>query len=389
MIAPGTNFYAVFVGDVHSGFASVTVDTVGRDIRIAERLEVQFPTGGLPRIIHWSLDTSLDPDLQLANWHLTLEGDGPLTETFATVSRGVAHMTLAIDGDTVTRLQRPVGDALPLTAALLRLAVTQSLSRSAELSALVLDPLAGTIEELPLHAVEGPAALIVDSARLSPDAGGWEPALIDTVPSYLVFADRTTSAMYLSLDGQGRAITSRRPNGITVRRTAFEIAQLNFRQGVLAAAPSRRVIGQELQAAPLIAADTMATLFFQEGDSTIAADAAAIVAGAPSFADTVQALLLGDGTPLANREDLLHVYRRTVAEARALGIPARLVGGAVWHGSWAPTMWIEVWRDGWHEAVDVVEPATPRATSERRRLASISGYRFEYEALLSLLPRRP
>ncbi len=384
LVSPEAHFFRVLQGSRPVGFASVSVDTSSAGVRINERYHLVIGESAGSRDIRYSLDTELSPSLGLRSWVATLRGDVPPYQVTGTVAdSGLAEVVLAEGSDSNSATVR-VGSALPLAPWLVRLAATRRLQQSPQVRAALLDPLTATpgLESLDLSApfVTYP----VDSAHYVGSDGLWVPARHDTVTGWVLQADRGQANLRLWVDGNGHLIRALLPNGLTLERTAFEIAQLNFLEGKAEAA-TLRGFAVLIPASPGPSdADTRPTLLAGAPDTLIRSEAARVSASAASRADTLRSL-----ASLAARDfpgSSWHQSRRFVALARQLGIPARLTGGALAEGGrWSPGCWAEAWDEGWR-AVDT-EHGDLRPESAQRGLAfGIACLPLEYEPLVNLLP---
>src|ERR1035437_9828572 len=70
---------------------------------------------------------------------------------------------------------------------------------------------------------------LVDSAKFSQDKGEWVSALTDTVRAWRVVAPDVKGGFSGWIDAQGRVVQAAQPDGITLKRTAYELAFENWR----------------------------------------------------------------------------------------------------------------------------------------------------------------
>ena len=75
-VAPGSHFFAVYRDGEQVGFASITVDTVGAAVRIAERYEVMLAEDSAAPL-RQAVDIALTPSLALERWEASASGSRP------------------------------------------------------------------------------------------------------------------------------------------------------------------------------------------------------------------------------------------------------------------------------------------------------------------------
>ncbi|HET8634864.1 MAG TPA: transglutaminase-like domain-containing protein [Gemmatimonadales bacterium] len=402
-LAPGSRFYAVYADGVQVGTASLSADTLsGGGARIVTR----FDLGAGDSLRSRLLTLTLTPALGLTEWNATSSG-GPAA--FAVHgARGndrIFRASLTKGDDTVRTVGLEPGRALPLLAATLRASLNAVLNPGDTIALPVLDPFSATVGQVRLRTIPAQGPMVyVDSAALSPTSGKWVAALTDTVTALLLVRLGSDSPMRLWLDGEGFPLRAELPDGLVLERTAFEIANLNFRNGDRPAGPRLslrpRLIGTD---DGVLAEDTATTLVFPARDSAIAALVGDATAGAVTRADTVAALArwISRRTILAERTDDPGVTlqaragsavgraRLFVAAARHAGIPARLVfaarqSGGDWTAATLPQAYIGEWR-----SFDLVLGRVSSDSSVRVLRLRTSGYPFEHDALFASFMRRP
>jgi hypothetical protein len=398
-LAPGSRFYAVFAGGAQIGTASLTADTMPGGARITQRLDI-----GLRDSLESQLQTViLTPALAVHDWSASItSGDTPLSVTGGRDSTGVFRATLSVAGRPVRTVVLEPGPALPLFSAALRSSLNGVMMPGDTLTLRVLDPFSGAISSVSMRSIPTRERMVVtDSARLDAASGQWVPALADTVDARLLIQIGSARPIWLWVDRQGFPLQAELPNGLVLRRTAFEIAHLNFRNGFGATAPlaPRHRPSAGLEDVPL-PGDTAGTVFFPSPDSTIrnmlpaaygrATNRADSVAGVARWIgqhvhrdergdDAARTIVEGRGSPLGRA-------RLFVAALRGSGIPARLAVGAVRSGDhWSAQFLPQAYVDRWLAADLDRGGLTPDSADHTILTTRTSGLRFEYNALLAPL----
>lgn len=402
-LAPGSRFYAVYANGIQVGTASLSADTLrGGGARVVTRLDIGTRDSLQSRL----LTLTLTPALGLTEWSATSTGaPQPFAVHGARGSDRIFRATLTMGDDTIRTVPLEPGRALPLLAATLRASLNATFSPGDTIALPVLDPFSARIEHVRLRPIPAPTPMVfVDSAALDPASGKWVAALTDTVPALLLVRLGADSPMRLWLDGEGFPLRAELPDGLVLERTAFEIANLNFRNGDRPAGPSRRLqlhlIGAD---DPVLADDTAATLVFPARDSAVAALLGEAASGAATRADTAAALArwirrhIGEAeepddpvaTLRARAGSAVGRARLFVAAMRRAGVPARLAFGArPADGRWTAASLPQVYVGGWREA-DLVEGRMVVDPAVRILRLRTSGYPFEHDALLASFMGRP
>jgi hypothetical protein len=91
----------------------------------------------------------------------------------------------------------------------------------------IFDPMSRTIRNVNLKIERDSLFTVTDSASLDSATAHWVSAHTDTIRGWLVSGDVPTVTAWV--DESGRMISASEPGGISLSRTAFEIAFENFR----------------------------------------------------------------------------------------------------------------------------------------------------------------
>jgi len=233
-VAPGTAFYRITLGSQQVGFTSMTVDTQGTTLAVTDFLVLEIPTaGGMRRTRARSVATV---NRALRTERLDARAEGP---DAAFAAHGI------VTGDTVLslvvlsaggadsqgmrlRLDRPL--LLPSLVPLrLALGGAGALKPGRNLELQVFDPL-----ELMQHDVTiavGPESTfaVPDSAIFDSTTFTWTAAHLDTVRAFRIDERRQGLLTREWVDAEGRLVRAAAASGLTLERTAYEIAYQNFR----------------------------------------------------------------------------------------------------------------------------------------------------------------
>jgi hypothetical protein len=402
-LAPGARFYAVYADGIQVGTASLSADTLpGGGARLVTRFDI-----GTRDSLRSQLQTlSLTPALGLTEWSATSSG-GPTALAVRGVrdSDRIFRATLTSGGDTIRTVSVEPGRALPLLAATLRASLNAIFSAGDTLVLPVLDPYSATISQVRLRAMPAQGRMIfVDSAAVDPASGKWIAALTDTVPARLLVQLGMDAPVRLWLDGEGFPLRAELASGLVLERTAFEIANLNFRNGDRPAGPRARLRPRLAnEGDPVLPEDTAATLVFPSRDSAIVALSDASRSGLATRADTAEALArwisrrisVARGTDdavatlRARAGSVAGQARLFVAAARGAGVPARLAFGVRQDSlRWTAVLVPEAYIDGWRQ-VDLEHGRIAADSSVWILRLRTGGFPFEHDALLASFTRHP
>lgn len=206
-IAPTTYYYALFQGGKQIGVASSAIDTSSHTMRITDILNARTVVYGDSQTVAGSSTAYLTRGFVLDSFALTLGGDqSPLRLTGAPKGGErvflptLAPMALMLSGD-------------------------PKVGRSGKYW--VFNPLSQRVELTTLSITAESLLSVVDSARYDDPSKSWVPARTDTVRAWNI----TTPAASVDawVDAEGRVVTASEPGGISMTRTAYEMASVKMR----------------------------------------------------------------------------------------------------------------------------------------------------------------
>ncbi|HEX5436220.1 MAG TPA: hypothetical protein VFW98_03620 [Gemmatimonadaceae bacterium] len=234
LVAPGAVYYAAMRHGSQSGFASSTIDTSAAGIEIEELQFVQHRVRGTVRRTETRTTVHLGRALELRGFRREIQtGGAPV------VIDGTMH------GDSTLTISQRVGDGAARTH---RFAVTGPVLVPEEVPlaiGLAGSPSIGRRYHFTMvdmrHLALGPATMRVtaeslfvvsDSAALDASRTRWVPAHEDTVKAWYVEQEGNGVRGGPAdgwIDAQGHVIQTRRPSGLMLRQSAYELAFENWR----------------------------------------------------------------------------------------------------------------------------------------------------------------
>ncbi|MBA2683542.1 MAG: hypothetical protein H0U66_03500 [Gemmatimonadaceae bacterium] len=229
LVVPGSAYYEVMNGDTRVGWASSSIDTSLTGISVRDVLVIEPPDSGARDRIAARARVTLTPGLRLTGFTFELGGDhGPYK-----VSGKMGQDTLLqlitnagkarADTESVT-VRRSV--FWPTTVPLaLALAARPKVGRVYKYP--IYDPTTGTPEEIQLTVGAESLFVIPDSAKMDDAHRSWIVAHEDTVRGWRLDPQGSTIVSGW-IDERGRAIQTTPLGTFTLKRTAYELAFLNW-----------------------------------------------------------------------------------------------------------------------------------------------------------------
>jgi hypothetical protein len=421
------------------GLSSLTIDTLADGIRVTERLDLTIPQADGTRRVLATADAELSLDLRLRHFTTTWAGTAERLQAAGRMEGDSILIIETTDsaGAVPERVRIPVRGVLTTSAAApLRVAFGRGLTTGTSLRVMVLDPLRLALRPVTLSVAAESVFVVPDSASMDPTTGEWSPARLDTVPAWHLVEDDGRGARWV--DAAGYPVVASTVEGLALERSAFEIVNSSYRddradsawtahgilpRGSLRRAPARSSLtalvadsgfvltgdgeigggprrwnGDTLAPTGTASADelppnraeTMPGPFVPSADPRIGAQARRIVASingrgasAAALAEWVSETLTLDPDGPSGALAAFTEHRGTavahaalfVAMARAVGLPARIVGGVVAapDGRWYRHTWAEVYVERRWIAADPAYARYPADASYLRLSAGRPG----------------
>lgn len=229
-VEPGALYYTVSMGGVPVGFASNTVDTVPEGLLIEDRLSLEIPALGAIQRVEASTSARLTNTLRLQSFVAKLVGDVGRFTASGEVS-GDTLLTIEFQSAGSTQhiripLEEPV--VLPVYMPL-RLVFGGQPEIGETYAIRTFDPLLLRNNDLFVRILEDSVLLVPDSAAFDSTSMSWIVARWDTVPAWHVEQKVNGLTVDAWIDHLGRIVSASSALGLTIERSPFEMAFLNFR----------------------------------------------------------------------------------------------------------------------------------------------------------------
>jgi hypothetical protein len=229
LVVPGSAYYEVMNGDRRVGWASSTIDTSLTGISVRDVLVIDPPDSGNKDRLAARAHVNLTPGLRLTDFTFELGGD-----------HGPYRVSGKMSQDTLLRLITNAGKTHPDTETVsvrrsvfwpttvplaLALALRPKVGRTYKYP--IYDPTTGTPEEIQLTIGAESLFVIPDSAKMDDAHHTWMVAHEDTVRGWRLDPQGSTIVSGW-IDERGRAIQTTPLGTFTLKRTAYELAFLNW-----------------------------------------------------------------------------------------------------------------------------------------------------------------
>lgn len=233
-LSPSATFFTVEKSGKVIGFASTTIDTVAGGIDAVDYFIADFPadTGtGAERTSKRSV-VKLSRGLSLRTFDTQVDSRSAPAHTGGRADGDTAVVYVKFTGTQPTDSQRvnvhgPV--VLPAIVPIaLALGDKPRVGRTYSLP--TLDPATMSSTAAAGFKIDAESLFtLVDSARFDEDKAVWVSALTDTVRAWRVGQPDVKDGFSGWIDAQGRVVEAEQPGGLTLRRTAYELAFENWR----------------------------------------------------------------------------------------------------------------------------------------------------------------
>jgi hypothetical protein len=228
-VSPGVTWFSVERAGRHVGFASITIDTVPRELQVTDYMVMQDGNGA----------RRIEQTVVRLSRGLLLRGFESLTTTGADTvraegaMRGDSLLSVSLQrgsgrGELSLRITQPT--FLPSLAPMI-VALRDPLQVGELSSVSVVIPGAREVVALPVRIAAESLFVVVDSAVAGDASGRWLAVHRDTVRAWHLVASHAAAPLDVWVDRLGQVVMMHRGrDGLTLRRTAYELAFENWRR---------------------------------------------------------------------------------------------------------------------------------------------------------------
>jgi hypothetical protein len=228
-VPPGTVFFRLDLAGHQVGFASTTVDTAGTTLRVTDVLLLEVPVLGKMHRTRARSRAVVSRALRLQTLDVAFDGDeGRLTARGEVQGDSVLRVTLVAAGDSQSTRLRLLQPIVLTTLLPLHLAFGGALKPGRTVATRVFDPLELAERDVRVTIAAESTLVVPDSAGFDSTTMTWTAARFDTVGAFRIEERSQGLTTNAWIDAQGRLVRVTGPVGLTLERTAYEIAYQNF-----------------------------------------------------------------------------------------------------------------------------------------------------------------
>jgi hypothetical protein len=237
-VAPETYYYIVEQGGRQVGAASSAIDTSRTRLIITDFIRGVIRVGPDSLRLQARAQARFSRGLSLRDFIIQAEGDLTPFEARGIVEDGTAktlRVTTEPRGGRTLMTEFPVtGPLFFPTSAPLPLMLSERPQIGREMKMELFDPIGRVTRDVTLRIEADTLFTVTDSAALDTVAGIWVGAHKDTVRAWRIGGDAPVLTAWV--DASGRLVQASEPGGISLKRTAFELAFENLKRNL---SPSR------------------------------------------------------------------------------------------------------------------------------------------------------
>lgn len=230
-VSPASYYYILQQNDRQVGAAASSLDTTTTRVVSVDFIRGAVPVGKDTLRIEARSEARYSRGLRLQDFLIRADGDLTPFTLRGVVQEGDTK-TLRVTAD--TKGEKPILlDAVPLHAVFLPTMAPVPLMLRKEprvgdsVMVSMYDPVGRTLREVALTLQRDSLFLIVDSASLDSASGRWVKARQDSVRGWRLGGANAPLTAWV--DASGRLLAASEPGGISLVRTAFELAFENWR----------------------------------------------------------------------------------------------------------------------------------------------------------------
>jgi hypothetical protein len=230
-VSPEAFYYTLNQGDKVVGVAASSVDTSKTRVIFSELVRGRFPQGSDTLKIEVRSEARYSRGMRLRDFVIHAGGDLAAFTLRGVMQEGeekTLSLTTEAEGERpITQesiADRPLFTA---TAAPLPLLLPHDPKIGDSLSVALFDPMSRSIHDVTMRIDADSLFLVPDSARLDPETRHWVKEHQDSLRGYRITSSRAPLTIWV--DKAGRLVHGEEPGGLSITRTAFELAFENWR----------------------------------------------------------------------------------------------------------------------------------------------------------------
>ena len=230
-VSPATYYYTLQQGDRQVGAASSSIDTMRTRVIATDFVRGEIPVGNDVLKMEARSQARFTRGMRLRDFVVQAAGDlTPFTlrgvmqegeeKTLRTTAEAKGARPITTEAVALEPVFVPTMSPLPLM-----LRKTPKVGDSARVS--MFDPVSRALHEVTLHIEADSLFLVADSAAFDSTSGRWVKARQDSMRGWRI--TRRSAPVTAWVDASGRLLAASEPGGVSMVRTAFELAFENWR----------------------------------------------------------------------------------------------------------------------------------------------------------------
>ena len=231
-VAPETFYYVVEQAGRQVGAASSAIDTSESRLVVTDLIRGVIRAGPDSLRLEARSQARFSRALVLNDFVVQAQGDLTPFELRGIVQEGATktvRLRAQPRGGSATTVDLPVtGPVFLPTSATLPLMLRDRPRTGREIKLDVFDPIGRTMRSATLRIERDSLFTVTDSATLDETMGQWVPAHSDTVRAWRIGGDLPVMTAWV--DADGRLVAASEPGGLSLTRSAFELAFENLKR---------------------------------------------------------------------------------------------------------------------------------------------------------------
>lgn len=236
-LPPGASYYVVEQDGRQIGFASTTIDTTGTTFEVVDYFIADLPVAGQNLRASARSVITLSRALALRSFDVAIEApEAPMSVAGAVEGDSTVAFVLQMPGQPSDTQRIAVQGPILVPTLVPAAAVLVQTPRVGSVVTLAsFDPRTMAPSEVRVRIAAESLFTVVDSAGYDPTGNRWVAAHEDTVRAWKLEPEGEASGFSGWVDANGGVVASTQPGGISLRRSAYELAFENWRRNLGAA----------------------------------------------------------------------------------------------------------------------------------------------------------
>ncbi len=255
-VGPSSSYYALTMGGAPIGYETSTIDTTPAGITVQSNVVMDIQALGAAQKTGIVTIMNLTRTLHLRSFEASLTSDAARYKVSGRVDGDTAMDVTIETGGAPEHHRIPLPQPIVLSELVnLRLAVGGAMKPGKTYALRMFDPILLQQRDVTLRVLAESTIVFPDSAAYDSVTARWVPARFDTVRAFKVSQSMGELSLESWIDERGAVLSANTPIGMTVHRTAFEIAVENWKHDRARGATTAAGTGSDVISATAIASN--------------------------------------------------------------------------------------------------------------------------------------